>query len=97
MVDDTGVFSGTGGTANTDPAYQVGPVDSRVLSMADTLAKLSSGNLTPVDIPIIFKPAAQADNAAILTAMVTQLTKDSPENLAAITTIVGAILKIKVS
>ena len=87
MADDT--FSGAGGD-NTDQATteQVFP------GFADLLAKVPTTALTPDVIPTIFQPAAQTDNAAALTKMITDLT-GTPEKLAAFTDLVAFISKFK--
>ena len=87
MADDN-VFSGGGSGTNTEQA----PIESIFPGLSALLAKVPANTLTPATIPNFFQPAAQNDNAAALTKMITDMTK-TPEKLAAFTDLVAFISK----
>ena len=90
MADDSGLFGGGGGGTNTEQA----PIESIFPGLSDLLAKVPANTLTPATIPNFFQPAAQNDNAAALTKMITDMTS-TPEKLAAFTDLVAFIAKFK--
>ena len=91
MVDDSGLYSGGGeGDPNAPHVTQ----EQIFPGLADLLAKIPANTLTPATIPSFFPAAAQNDNAAALTKMITDMTS-TPEKLAAFTDLVAFIAKFK--